>query len=249
MPPSRRPSQSAQRGLQLLTLRCSVMPQHRILHERHTFPFGRMSNDTQGRPIRVRLCRECLAQRRMIMAIHLSHVPAKAAPLLAKRLQPQGTLGARETLYLVVVNDHSQPAEPMVPREEDRLPVRAFIALAVAHKHEDAMRASRQPRRICHPATNTKAVTERPRGKLDTWNALVRDMATEHRAIAIVVPQTLHTKESAFGERRVDAGARMAFAQYESVPPGPRWVRRVDAQDPGIEHSNDVCHRKDRPDM
>ena len=66
-------------------------------------------------------------------------VPAEAPPLVGERFEGQGLGDRGQALNFVVVDDGDQVVEPVVGGEEDRLPVRALVAFAVAQQDEHAV--------------------------------------------------------------------------------------------------------------
>ena len=75
-----------------------VMPVHAVFHKTHTFAFGGVGHQHRGLTGNPRLAGERAGQRtrqrvgqcRMVMAVHLTHGPAKGAQLVAQWLKAQG---------------------------------------------------------------------------------------------------------------------------------------------------------------
>ena len=93
--------------------------------------------DDAARPARLERRRaEGRQQLRVIVTVHLAHVPAERPPLVRERLQAHGRLGAVALLETVAVDDDGEPVEPEVAGRHRRFPHRALLQLAVAGEHE-----------------------------------------------------------------------------------------------------------------
>ena len=74
-------------------------------------------------------------------------------------------------------------------------------------------------------------------------------MAAEAAAVLAMGEQLVHGEEAAFGQRGVNARARVSLAQDQPVTLGHARIVGVVAQHVGIEHGHKVRHGKDAGDV
>ncbi len=134
----------------------------------------------------------------------------------------------------------------MVGGKQGRFPGRAFVALAVAEQHMDALASTGAAQLHGHAGADPQPVAQRPRRQLHARHALVADVAGEMRAVLVVPLQHLQGEEAAFGQGGVDAGAGMPLGQDETVPVRPGRIGRIHAQHLAVEHRDDVGDRQAR---
>jgi hypothetical protein len=92
-------------------------------------------------------------------------------------------------------------------------------------------------------------VTEGAGGDVDARNPFVRDVAAQERSVLVVRLQYRGIDESAQRERGVDPRAGVSLAQDEAIAVLPVGPRRIQTQDPGIEHRQRVRAREHGADV
>ena len=94
-----------------------------------------------------------------------------ATQLRLEALEREDLLGRLVRLELVAVDDDEQPPDPLVRRRLERLPVLAFLQLAVARHHDDAAAAAEMALRPRDPARLGDPHPERAGVRLDPGDA------------------------------------------------------------------------------
>src|ERR1700733_13844021 len=98
-----------------------------------------MGNDCRG-PTGLQWKRtEGLGELLHVVAVHFFYRPAKGAELVGEWIEIQDILYRTETLDLVLVPDGHQVVELVLRRKKNRLPVGAFVQLAVTEQHKGAI--------------------------------------------------------------------------------------------------------------
>src|SRR3982074_3489635 len=103
----------------------------------------------------------------MVVSVYLDHVPPERTPFIGERFERERLRYRCETLNLVVVYYRHQVVELVMRSEKDGLPIRAFIALAVAHDYNNAVRGTVKLRRERHSRPHGEAVTQGTCGKFN----------------------------------------------------------------------------------
>src|ERR1700693_4509077 len=140
------------------------------------------------------------------MPVNLANRPAKGPPLVSERLKSQRVLNSCKTLDLVVINDCHQIIEVMVRREEDCLPRRSLVTLAVAQQRKNTVRLTVALARNSHAAGNRQPVSQGPSRCLDARSPVLREMPSQGTAVPAVSLKFMDWKEPFLSQRRVDGG-------------------------------------------
>ena len=159
----------------------------------------------------------------MVVAVARLDLPAERAQLRLEVAEREDLLGRLVGLELVAVDDDPEPAEAVVRRGLERLPVLALLQLAVAGHHDDDAPAAGAPLRPRDPAALRDAHAERARVRLDARDADVR-MPVEPAEPA-EPGEPLGREDAEPVQRRVQAGHVVALRGEEDVA-----VRVVEAE-------------------
>ncbi len=178
-----------------------------------------------------------------VVPVRFAHRPAERPPLVRERLQVQNVLHVSEALYFIVIDDHDKIVKPVLGREQNGLPVRAFVAFAVAQDGENAVRKSVPLGSQRHPAGDRQSVAQRAGRKLDARNPVRRDVAGQPRAVDVEAVQPLQRKEAAFRQRGVQTGTGMPLAEDQPVAAGIVRRLRPHPHNPPVQNGQDLRHR------
>ena len=194
------------------------------------------------------LCRagsacEGIEQRGVIVAIDLDDVPAEGAPLVRQRLEIVGLGDGGALLQAVAVDDQGQVGELAVAGGHRRLPVAAFLQLAVAGDDEGAEIGAVHLPGDGDADRDRQAVAERPGIGLDAGNVVAVRMAVQLRQRLHVGGQHIERDEAGLGQRRVERAGAVALAQDEAVAAGIARPLRIVAQHAEIEGRQNVGDR------
>src|SRR5260370_42291750 len=109
------------------------MPGQLPLHEADALALDGVRDDGAGLAWLERQGAERLRELRVVVAVHFADRPPEGAPLRGQGIERQHLRHAAEALDLVVVHNGDELLQPLMWREEDRLPAGALIQLALAH--------------------------------------------------------------------------------------------------------------------
>jgi len=142
-----------------------------VLHERHAPALDRLGDERLRRTVGIAEPRERLSQRRVVVTVDRGDVPAERAELRLEVTERDDLLRRLVRLHLVAVDDHPQPAQALVRRSLERLPVLPLLELPVPRHDDDTPSAAEPALRERDPASLGDAHPERARARLDPRHA------------------------------------------------------------------------------
>src|SRR6516164_2040231 len=140
------------------------MPFHGVFHEAYPPAFnGPAKNAARCRwHNRVIVLPESRIHLLEIVAVDFTNGKAERFPFSAQGFQVEHVTGPPESLKTVGIDDHGEVSQPVMGREQRRLPNRAFIAFAVRKKARNAnVVAVHMLMGIRHSRGDGKSVAER----------------------------------------------------------------------------------------
>ena len=206
----------------------------------------RPDRDDAGPVGRVAGGHESLVQRlHVVDVLDALGVPAVGG-VPAEHVLRQGDLGVALDRDVVVVVEQDEVAELLVAREARRLRLDALLDVAVRGEDPDRVverRLARRGVRVEQPALPAgghrhadrvaDALTERAGGGLDPGGVAVLGV-TRRAAAPLPVELEVVERQAVAGQEQLDVErqARVPAGEHEPVPPQPRRVGRVVAQQP-----------------
>ena len=146
----------------------------RMLHERDSLPLHRLRHERLRPVVALPEGGERLAQSRVVVPVARAGLPSESDQLRLQVAERDDLVRRLVGLELVAVDDHPQPAQPLVGCALEPLPVLAFLQLAVARHHDDAAAVAEMPLRPGDPAALRDPHAERARVRLDSRDPDVR---------------------------------------------------------------------------
>ena len=218
-----------------------------MLHERDALALDRVGDERLRRLAAGPEPREDGSQRGVVVAVARLDLPAERAQLRLQVAEREDLLGRLVGLQLVAVDDDPEPAEPIVCRGLQRLPVLALLQLAVAGHHDREAAAPGPPLRPGDPPALRDAHAQRARIRLDAGDADVR--VPVEAAEAPKPCQTVGRNHAEPVQRRVQARHVVALGGEEHV--ATRIVEAdLDDVQLGVEEvSDDVERAEARPEV
>ena len=158
------------------------MPIRIVLGEREALALDGVADDRRRRcRVERQPCARALRSAVDIVAVDLGDGEAEAAPFVGKRLELLDVRGRASRLDLVVVDHGGEIVEPVLAGAHRGFPDRAFVDLAVAHDHEDAVVALLRIRAAsAMPTPIDKSMSERAGRGFDARHLAVFRMAAEN---------------------------------------------------------------------
>ena len=194
---------------------------------------------TDGRPGDHGASKQRGLEPRVVVAVDLPHRPTEGSQLVGQRLEGQRPGDRGQTLQLVVVNEGDEVVQSVMGGEHHRLPVGAFVHLAIAEHHEDAPGPALAARRERLAGAERQAVAERTRGELDAAD-FVADMGHEKRAVGAVSLQVVARQHADARQRRIDRRSGVPLAEDEAVAALPARVLRPQIHHAAVQHGQGV---------
>ena len=129
-----------------------------------------------------------------------------------------------EALKAVEVDQERQVVEPVVPGEDQGLPARALVPLAVGRQAVDAARLPFEPLRQGQPGRQTRPVPEAAGGEQDVVDPRRRRVAAQPRVVLVELPEVVVRQPAQRPERDVVGPGRVPLGEDELVvtAAGPR---------------------------
>src|ERR1035437_818254 len=218
---------------QLLIVRRLVVPRKSSFHEADPFAFHRVRYNG-ARPAGIEGClTKGILDCCQVVTVNFLHSPAKYAPLVCERIEIDHVLHCSEALDLVVIDDCTEMTELMMRREQNRLPVGAFIQLTITENDEGSSLDSVPLRRQRHTTSYRQAMPQRTRRDFHAWD-VVADMPDQAGSILTIVIEPRPRKQAFFREHRVQSGRRVPFAEDQPVTVGPLRVTGIYPKNPSI---------------
>ena len=227
--------------------------------------------DHRGRPAVVPL--RALRGRVDLLEVvppRVDHVPLERGELLRERLDRHHVVRPAVDLRLVLVDEHRQVVEAVVPGRHDRFPALPFLQLAVAdvdpHPRHQVPARRREalepvaPERERHPDADGEPLAERPGPDLDAGDVEAVRVALEVGAGVAERVELRAGDEPAVREEGVEHGRAVPVREDEPVAVGVLRLLRVEAQlveeevrqvvgrgegPSGVPRVRDVGHRHD----
>ena len=191
----------------------------RVLHERDALALDRLRDEDAGRLLRVLpQLSEGMPERGVVVAVARHDAAAERAQLRLEALEREDLLGRPVGLELVAVDDHEQATDALVRGRLERLPVLAFLELAVAGHDDDAPSATEVSLRPRDPTRLRDPHPERAGVRLDPRHAHV--WVTVEAAEPAEPQQPLGRDHAERVERCVEARDVMALGREEDVAVG-----------------------------
>ena len=171
----------------------------------------------------------------------LAHVPAKGCDALAKIVGVDRLADEAAALAAVLVHDHNEIAELVVARVHDRLPVRAFLQLAVADKAVDPAFGAIDTGRHGHADGDGHPVAQRAGADFKAGIVeAVRMLAPAAHIRLIFVHQLFTVIETDVGKDAVHNVRIVALGEDEAVTLRIIEVILVEIQELLIKRGQDV---------
>jgi hypothetical protein len=186
-----------------------------MLHERDALPLDRLRDERLRHIVASTEAPERRAQRGVVVTVDGVDLPAEGAELRLQVAQRDDLLGPPVGLDLVAIDDDPEPAEPLLGRCLERLPVLALLELSVAGHHDDTPSPAEPPLRKRDPPALRDAHAERARAGLDPGHADVR--VAVQPAEPSQPQEALRRHDSEGVEHRVEAGHVVALRGEEHV--------------------------------
>ncbi len=218
-----------------------------MLHERDAFPLDRVRDESLRRVATGPEAGEDGPQRGMVVAVAGLDLPPERPQLRLEVSEPEDFLCRLVGLQLVAVDDDPEPAEAVMRRRLERLPVLALLQLAVAGHHDCEAAATSPPLRPGDPPSLRDAHAQRSRVRLDAGHAHVR-MAVEPAEPA-QPREPLRRDDAEPVQRGVQPGHVVALRREEHVAIGTVETDVGDVQLRVQEVHDDVEGAEARPEV
>ena len=120
-----------------------------------------------------------------------------------------------------MVDDERQVIQLEMGAGHSRFPDDAFFDFPIAADDVGAPAGMIETGSQCHAVAGRQALSQRPRGHIDTRRAVHIGYALKHGAAFPEIPQFLFWKETMHHKRRIESWCGMAFGENEPVAAGP----------------------------
>src|SRR5262245_1653838 len=151
------------------------------------------------------------------MTVDFCDAKAKCSPLVGERFHILHNEGAVVGLLVVVIDDHSQIAESMLPCTQAIFPNGARLGLAVAYQNEHPVRSLVQAGTGSKSNVDWQPMAQAAGRRFNTRNLAVFGMPTENAITLAKLPQLLFREKAFVRKDCVQRQASVSFTENAAI--------------------------------